>query len=69
MSLAPDKKRSDGARYTSMSFKMAAAIAGPALGGYYADKALDLSFPVFTLILSILGVFLSIYIVILETKR
>lgn len=44
-------------------------MAGPAVGGYYADRALQLSFPVFTLILSMVGVFLSIYIVILETKR
>lgn len=69
MSLPPDKKRSEGVKYTSMSFKMAAAIAGFSLGGYYADKALELSFPIFTLVLSLTGVFLAIYIVILETKR
>jgi hypothetical protein len=66
---SPNKQPNDFYKYTSMSFKMGAVIAGGALGGYYADAAIGWKFPLFTLVLSLTGVALAIYIVIADTKR
>jgi len=43
-----------------MAVQMAAIIVGGVLGGIYTDKWLNLS-PLFTLIFTLLGVFLSMY--------
>jgi len=44
-----------------MAVQMAAIIVGGVLGGIQLDKWLALKFPVFTLVLTLLSVFLSIY--------
>jgi predicted MFS family arabinose efflux permease len=45
-----------------MAIQMAAIITGGVLGGIQLDKWLDLKkFPVFTLVLTLLSVFLAIY--------
>ncbi len=44
-----------------MAFQMAAIIVGGVLGGIELDKWLKLKFPIFTLVLTLLSVFLAIY--------
>ena len=48
---------------------MGIIIAGGALGGQWIDGQLNLSFPVFTVILSLAGVGISLYLVIREVTR
>jgi len=52
-----------------MSFKMGAVITAGFVGGNYLDKYLQLKFPVFTLVLGMIGLFLSIYIIIVDTRK
>jgi len=44
-----------------MAIQMAAIIVGGVLGGVGLDKWLKLKFPVFTLVLTLLSVFLAMY--------
>ncbi|MBN8695117.1 MAG: AtpZ/AtpI family protein [Bacteroidetes bacterium] len=44
-----------------MAVQMAAIIVGGVLGGIELDKYLKLKFPIFTLVLTLLSVFLAIY--------
>ena len=59
------KKKSldDYARYSSIAFQMLIIILIGVFGGIKLDEWLKLSLPVFTIVLSILAVFLSIYTV------
>jgi len=54
------------ARYFGRAVQMLAIIAGSAFGGYKADHWLGLSFPIFTLIFSLGGVSLAIWLFIKE---
>jgi hypothetical protein len=65
MSLNQPKKQPD---YLSRSIQMAVIMGGFAYGGFQADKGLGLKFPVFTLILSLIGVALGIYIFVRDSK-
>jgi ATP synthase protein I len=56
-------------RYSGMAFQMLAIILLGVFGGVKLDKCLGLSFPVFTLILSILSVGLAIYQAIRELLK
>ncbi|CAG0960963.1 hypothetical protein FLAV_00699 [Flavobacteriales bacterium] len=56
-------------KYTSMASKMALVILAGVYGGKKIDEKLNLSFPAFTLILSIISVSLAIYIVIKDTSH
>lgn len=51
------------ARYSSIAFQMLIIILIGVFGGYKLDQWLQLKFPVFTVILSIIAVILSIYTV------
>ena len=64
MSPKSPKKQPD---YLSRSIQMAVIMGGCAYGGYASDQALDLKFPVFTLILSLIGVALGIYIFVRDS--
>lgn len=44
-----------------MAVQMAAIIVGGVLGGIYLDKWLAFEFPLFTLVLTLLSVFLAMY--------
>lgn len=44
-----------------MAVQMAAIIVGGVLGGIELDKYLKIKFPIFTLVLTLLSVFLAIY--------
>jgi F0F1-type ATP synthase assembly protein I len=52
------------ARYSSIAFQMLAIILLGVFGGYKLDKWLDMSFPIFTLLLSIISVVVAIYSVV-----
>lgn len=51
-------------RYTSMATQMAITIFLGVWGGMQMDKYLQLETPIMTLVLSLLGVVLAVYIVI-----
>jgi hypothetical protein len=44
-----------------MAIQMAAIIVGGVLGGIELDKLLAIKFPIFTLVLTLLSVFLAMY--------
>jgi len=52
-----------------MAIQMAAIIVGGAVGGIYLDKWLSLSFPVFTLVLTLLSVFLAMYYFVKDVMK
>lgn len=49
------------AKYSSLAFQMMFIILAGVFGGIHLDKWLGWKFPVFTVVLSILAVFLAIY--------
>jgi hypothetical protein len=57
----PKKTLNNYAKYSSMGIQMGAIITGGVLGGIQLDKWLQLKFPVFTLVLTLLSVFLAMY--------
>ena len=59
----PKKNLNQYARYSSMAFQMLVIILDGVFGGFKIDQWLH-SRPVFTVILSLLAVFLSIYFVV-----
>jgi F0F1-type ATP synthase assembly protein I len=56
-----NKGLNDFARYSGMAFQMIAIILVTTWGGVQLDKLAKFQTPVFTIILSILGVFAAIY--------
>ena len=65
---APKNQESKGlqdfGKYSGLAFQMIAIIAVMTWGGVKLDKVLGLSTPVFTIILSLLGVFAGIYVAV-----
>lgn len=57
----PNKQLNNYAKYSGMAVQMAAIIVGGVLGGIKLDEYLQLKFPLFTLVLTLLGVFLAMY--------
>jgi hypothetical protein len=57
----PKKQPNDYLKYSGMGIQMAAIITGGVLAGIQLDKWLRFKFPVFTLVLTLLSVFLAIY--------
>jgi F0F1-type ATP synthase assembly protein I len=57
------------AKYSSIAFQMLAIILLGVFGGYKLDKWLNLSFPVFTLLLSLVSVIFAIYSVTRELLK
>lgn len=64
----PKKNLDQYARYSSMAFQMLVIILAGVFGGFKIDQWLH-SRPVFTIILSLLAVFLSIYFVVKDLLR
>ena len=56
-----NKGINDFARYTGIAFQMAGIILVTTWGGMKLDKLIAFEKPVFTIILSLLGVFAAIY--------
>ena len=57
------------ARYSSIAFQMLAIMLAGVFGGRELDRWLEMQFPVFTLVLTILAVILSIYFVIKDLLK
>jgi F0F1-type ATP synthase assembly protein I len=64
-----NKGLQDFGKYSGIAFQMIAIIGGMTWCGVKLDKVLGLSNPVFTVILSLLGVFAGIYIAIKDFIR
>ena len=64
----PKKNLDQYARYSSMAFQMLVIILAGVFGGFKIDQWLHTR-PVFTVILSLLAVFLSIYFVVKDLLR
>jgi F0F1-type ATP synthase assembly protein I len=58
----PNKGIENFAKYSGIAFQMIGIILLTALGGHKLDKITGWKTPVFTIILSLLGVFAAIYI-------
>jgi len=59
-----NKPFSNYAKYSGLAFQMGAVIAVAVWGGVKLDKLMETNKPVFTVILSLLGVFTAIYVAI-----
>lgn len=64
-----NKGLQDFGKYSGLAFQMIVIIAVMTWGGVKLDKVLGLSTPVFTIILSLLGVFAGIYTAIKDFLR
>ena len=70
MSSKKEKKALNSyARYSSIAFQMLVIMLAGVFGGRELDRWLELQFPVFTLILTILAVILAIYFVIKDLLK
>ena len=58
---SPKKSPNNFLKYSGMGLQMAAIMVGGVMGGIEIDKRLALDVPVFTLVLTLLAVFLAIY--------
>ena len=56
-------------KYSGMSTKIALAILAGVYGGKYVDEYFKLETPIFTLLFSLLGLALAMYIIIKETRQ
>jgi ATP synthase protein I len=67
----PNRKSAlnDYGRYSSLAFQMIAIILAGVFGGIKLDKIVRWEFPVFTLVLTILAVFMSIYYAVKDLIR
>lgn len=65
----PNKGLNDFGKYSGIAFQMVAIILVTTWGGIELDKLTDSAFPLFTLILSLLGVFAAIYTAIKDFIR
>lgn len=65
----PNKGLNDFAKYSGMAFQMFAIIFITAWGGSKLDKMAGNKTPVFTIILSLLGVFAALYTVLKDFIR
>lgn len=65
------KRRPEAAysHYLVMSFKMGLVIAAGVFGGRYLDSLTGLSFPLMTILLSLLGVVMAIVVLVRDTSR
>ena len=57
----PKKQPNDYLKYSGMAFQMAAIIVLGVLGGIYLDNWISFEFPLFTLVLTLLSVFIAMY--------
>ena len=55
--------------YSSMAFQMLVLIFAGVVGGVYVDRWLHFKFPLFTIILSLFGIFLALYTTLKDLFR
>ncbi|MBO4403030.1 MAG: AtpZ/AtpI family protein [Bacteroidales bacterium] len=48
-------------KYTSLAFQMAAILLVFVLAGHFIDKKMALRIPIFTIVLSLIGIFAALY--------
>jgi F0F1-type ATP synthase assembly protein I len=65
----PNKGINDFGKYSGLAFQMVALILLPTLGGVKLDKLTGWQTPVFTIILSLLGVFAAIYFTVKDFTK
>ena len=72
----PEKKQnkerqslSSFARYSGMAFQIAAAVIAGILAGRWLDGKFHNKFPLFTTVLTLLGVFVGVYFVIRDVLK
>lgn len=68
----PDKKKpsvNPYVRFSSMAFQMGITIGAGAWGGTWLDEHYQLEKPVWTIVLSLLGIGISLYLVIREASK
>jgi F0F1-type ATP synthase assembly protein I len=56
-------------KYSNLAFQMIGVIVSTALVGKYLDKWLNTSFPLFTLVLVLFGVFAALYLVLKDLLK
>ncbi len=66
---AGKKPLRDYARYSSLGFKLIAVVLIGFFGGLKLDAVLKLEIPIFTLVLALSGLFLSLYLLIKELSK
>lgn len=59
----------DYARYSNLAFRWIAVILVCFFGGWKLDQIIGWDFPVLTLVLSLSGLFLSMYLLIKDLKK
>ena len=56
-------------RFSTVAIQMAVIITAGALGGHWLDGYLELKFPIFTVVLSLICIGLALYLVIKEVLK
>jgi len=64
-----NKQLKDYARYSNLAFKLIAVVLIGFFGGLKLDQLLHLNFPIFTLVLAVSGLFLSLYLLIKDLSK
>ena len=59
----------DYARYSTLAFRLIAIVLVGFFGGLKLDQWLNLKFPIFTLVLALSGLFLSLYLLIKDLLK
>lgn len=57
------------ARYSSLALQMGIIIVGGSFGGYFIDQSINMRYPIFTVILALISVVISLYLVIKELNK
>ncbi len=60
----PKSIRANIAKYSGLSFQMAAIVFGGVFGGLKLDQWLEFQFPLFTLVFTLISIVLAIYFAI-----
>ena len=66
---SPQKQVNSFAKYSTLAIQMGVVIGVFTFVGDYIDDKLELAIPVFTIVLSLFGVFGSLYVLIKGIKR
>ncbi len=69
---SPDKQKKelrDYARYSNLAFKLIVIVLAGFFAGMKLDELLNLKLPVFTLVLALSGLFLSLYVIIKDLNK
>ncbi len=63
------KQLRDYARYSNLAFKLIVVVLAGFFGGMKLDDVLNLSTPIFTLVLAVSGLFISLYLLIKDLSK